>query len=163
MTILFPIWLLASFGLIYFFMTTEYGSWAFSSYAFKRYLLFVYPISIAWVVYILTSGNWSNIKNKIRLILVASSVLLVLAFTMIQWTSVTTLYGQYGTSVKRSPGEAFLLPSDVTSYEAATLYREAIETRYDTTFKKIWTFDTIVFFSIFLVIYTINKNIRDNK
>ena len=162
--ILYPFWIIISFYLIYLCMTEGSNAlWAFSSYTFKRYLLIVFPISVAWAGYILTSGNLKNIKNKIKEILIISSILLVFAFTMIQWTGVTTLYGQYGTPVKLSPNEAFLIPREdaVTAYEHETLYREAIKVRYDTTFRKIWTFGFVVFFSTFLLLYATNKNNRD--
>jgi hypothetical protein len=165
-SILYIFWLLISFGLIYFLMANEVGgSWAFSGHAFKRYLLFVWPISVAWAAYILTSGKLLNIKDKIKSTLIVSSLLLVFAFTIIQWTSVTTLYGQYGASVRRSPGEAFLLAKveDVTPYEYATLYRGAMETRYDITFKKIWTFDFVIFFSTLLLLYILDKDKINKK
>lgn len=139
--------------------------WAFSSYTFKRYLLIVFPISVVWAGYILTNGNLQNFKNKIKEILITSSILLVFAFTMIQWTGVSTLYGQYGVPVKLNPNEAFLIPREdtVTAYEHGTLYREAIKVRYDTTFRKIWTFMAFVFFSDFLILYAMNKNNRNEQ
>lgn len=162
MSILFPIWLLISFGLIYHFMSQELiGSWSWSNRAFNKYLLFIHPISMIWTAYILIEGRWLNLKNKIKPFLVISSILLVFAFTMIQWTSVTTIYGQYGTSVKHSPNELFLLTSDATPFERGTLYREAMDFRYDSVFKKIWTFGAFVFFSTFLLLQIIpDKNIE---
>jgi membrane protease YdiL (CAAX protease family) len=156
-TVLFILWLLASFGLIYFLMTKDLNQWSSSSYTFLRYLIIVQPISMVWVAYLLAKGNLSDLKNKIRPFLAISSVLLVLAFTMIKWTSTTTIYGQYGASDKNSPNELFLLPTNVTPYELETLYREAVKIRYDLALEKIWTFGGIIFFSTFLMLCVIDK------
>lgn len=165
LSILYPFWLLISFVAIYFLMTREVMPWyPFAFFMFEKYLFFVFPISIIWLIFILTKGHFSEIKNKIKSVLVVSAVLLVLGFTMIEWVSVTTRYGQYGTSVKHSPEELFLLyvePKSVTPFEYVTLYREAMESRYDSVFRKIWTFDGIVFFSTFLILYVMKKNESD--
>ncbi len=161
--ILYPLWLIISFGSIYYFITNEAGLWQSSSISFQRYFLFIQPISILGAAYLLTKGNLLEIKKKLKPLLVIFAILLVFAFTLIQWTSVTTTYGQYGTSVKYSATQLFLIPSDVTSYEAATLYREAMKAQYDNAFKKIWTFNIFVFFSVFLILYVANKNDQDEK
>lgn len=157
-TVLYLFWLLVSFGLIYFLMTKEVGIWHSSSYAFIKYLIFVQPISMLGVAYILTKGHLRDITNKLKPFIVTSSVLLVMAFTMIQWTSLTTNYGQYGASVKHSQNDSFLLPNDVTSFEKATLYREAVRLKYETTFNKIWTFDFIILFGSLLIVCCLRKN-----
>lgn len=163
-SILYPFWLLISFYLIYLFMTNGANArWAFSSHTFKVYLFFIQPISIIWIGYILVNGHIRNIKKKIREILIISSILLVFAFTMIQWTSVTTLYGQYGTSIKNDKNTLFLLPETTTSYEYETLFREAVKIRYDIMFKKIWTFGFFIFFSTFLLLCIIKKDEKISK
>jgi hypothetical protein len=80
---------------------------------------------------------------------------------MIQWTSVTTIYGQYGASVKNNPGESFILPKNLPPYELENLYREASRTKYDTMFRKTWTFDAFVFLSVFLALYAMKKDGRE--
>jgi hypothetical protein len=146
-------------------MTKEVMPWhPFAFFMFKKYLFFVFPISIIWLIFILTKGHFSDIKNKIKSVLVVSAVLLVFGFTMIQWVSLTTVYGQYGSSIKDSAEQTFLSymePKSITPFEYMTLYREAVENKYDSVFRKIWTFDGIVFFSTFLILYVMKKNESD--
>ncbi len=158
---MYPLWLIISFGWIYYLIISEIGIWFSSAYAFQNYLIFVQPISMLGASYLLTKGNLLEIKKKLKPLLVISAILLVFAFTMIQWTGLTTRYGQYGVSVRYDRHNMFLLPENVTTFELETLYREASTTRYNAVFGKIWTFDALVFFSVFLILYVTNKNNRD--
>ncbi len=159
--ILYPLWLIISFGLIYYLITNEIGLWRSSSIAFQRYFLFIQPISILGAAYLLTKGSLLEIERKLKPLLVTTAILLVFAYTLIQWTSVTTTYGEYGKSVKHAPTSLFIIPRGLNSYERETFYREAVKVRYDSVFKKIWTFNASVFFSVFLILYVTNKSKQD--
>lgn len=163
--ILFFLWLPLSFILIYYLVTDSYfWSWRYFSRAFLYYLIFFQPISTLGIAYILTKGKLSQTKSKIRPIFAVSVILIVFAFTMLQWAITTTDYCQYGSYCKRAGDyeNHFLIPYGAdTNYEKATLYREAHKNVYDLVFKKIWTFGLFMFVSTFLLLYSLKNKGED--
>lgn len=158
-------WLFFSFALPYYLITNQYMGWTSFSYSFSKYLIFLQPISTLGIAYILTKGELSKIKNKIRPLLAITVILIVFAFTMIRWTTITTTYCHYGTYCKKAvePYSQFIIPYDRggTDFERATLYREALKNKYDIMFKQIWIFGFIMFTGTFLLLYALEK--KDEK
>jgi len=157
-------WLFFSFATPYYLITSQYTGNTFFFSAFLKYLIFLQPISTLGIAYILTKGELSKIKNKIRSLLVTTVVLIVFAFTIIQWTTVTTNYCHYGNYCKKAyePEVQFIIPHGAkTDFEKATLYKEALKNKYDIMFKEIWTFGFIMLASTFLLLYGIEK--KDEK
>lgn len=165
--ILYPFWLLFSFTLPYYLITSGCPSWRLFFPSFLYYLIFLQPVSTLGIAYILAEGEWRKVKSKLRIIMSTAVILIVLAFTMIQWTTITTIYGHYGSYSKRatSPEIQFLIPGStaMTDFENATLYREALKNKYDIMFKEIWTFGLITFASFFLLLYAMGKRERGNN
>lgn len=158
---LYIFWLILSFILPYYLITSEVSSpkWIFFSSAFLSYLIYFQSISIIGLIYILTNGKFTETKKHIKTIIIATAILTALAFTLIRWTTLTTTYGQYGHYVKTVPIEStfyFEYGGD-TKFEKETIYREAVKFKYDTAFKQIWTFSSFIFFGTILILMVIDR------
>lgn len=154
---LFLLWFPLSFVILYY---LTIGGWCWFSRELLYYLIFFQPVSSFGIAYILTNGELSKIKNKIKPIVAITVFFIVFAFTLLQWTNMTTNFGQYGTyvdGVYDSDILFWLNYGGETSFEKETIYREAMRYHYDLMFKKIWTFAFIMFAGTFLSLYAIGN------
>ena len=151
-------WIIFSFALFYY-LINQGGSYYFSK-SFIKYLIFFQPISTLGLAYVFTGGRLLETKNKIKPIIASTAILIVFAFTMMQWMSTINNYGQYGTYIKNAHefGATFLLNYDGdTNFEKETIAREGYKYKYYITFQKIWIFDFTILASTFLLLYSLNN------
>lgn len=151
------IWVAFSFRLFYYLTNSGYH---FFTESFIQYIIFFQPVSTLGLAYIFTGGRLSEIKNKIKPVIASTAILIVLAFTMMQWTSTINNYGQYGTYIKGTHefGETFLVKyGGDTNFEKETIMRENYKYKYYITFQKIWIFDFIILAGTFLLLYSLDK------
>lgn len=159
-------WLILSFYLIYFLITSGVFGWQMFTAAFLNYLIFFHTISTAILVYILTDGKIFEIKKHAKLFIVISSILLVFAFSFIRWTTLVSTYGSYGNYVKTIPSAEdlfFFNYGGDTAFEKETILREAIALKYDIAFQQIWIFDGFMFASAFLLLMALDKKEKSDK
>lgn len=142
-----------------------FGRWDFFG-TFILFCIVILPVATLWLGLLLTRGNWRTIHHHIRLLIVFVAVMLAVSFTLFKWTSMINDFGAYGFYSKNGERyeelfRAALISKDASSYERETIYREFMEIHYSLTFKKIWTFDAMVFLSALLLLQVVPK--RDER
>jgi len=172
---LYLIWLLLSFYIPYHLIISHTSLWIFFSIALTKYLIFIQPISILGLILLLTKGRISQIKHHLKPIIAITAILTVTGFTLIRWTTTTTIYGHYGGYSKSHDRILFVtqyydlyqglsdegLGLDIIktrpSFESETIFRELFRYKYDMAFRQIWTFALIVLAGAFLLIKAVEK------
>jgi hypothetical protein len=105
----------------------------------------------------------------LKIVIVVAAILAVFYYTTSCWLEMRTTYGEYGNGnfVADDLSGHFYFPfagknfenNQLSSFEKETIYREAIEYKYNLAFMKIFLFAGIVFTSAFLAL----KVLPDNK
>lgn len=156
-------WLVLSFVSPYYLIVYRSTGWLSFSDSFVKYLIFFQPISTLAIAYILTGGKLSGVKNKIKPIVASTVILVVFAFTMMQWVNLTTNYGQYGAYVKSAEKSLifFIGSEGDTGFERETIFREAFKHKYEIAFAKIFIFDSLMLASTLLLLYSMNNKEKE--
>ena len=159
------LWLGLSFYAVYYFIASAsiFPSWRFASTAFTWYILTIFPISII-AAYFLTRHHISDILQRVRVLISLASILLVISFTLIQWTTLTTRYGNIESF--RMSGAANLELSYeqeklMSVFEKEQLYHQTVVSNYDIVFKKILTFYILIIYLCYLSLQCCKGNTKN--
>ncbi len=158
--IIYAMWLIASFGVMYVLISQRYFiSWQFFSTAFLWYVLLILPLSLLGAYWFMRP-HVTDIYQRAKILIVLAGILLVGSFTLIQWATLTTRYGNIEAFQYDRGSKLLMLDKEahtLSLFERKTLYLEAITSYYDLTFQKIWIFDGIIFVFSFLILRLISK------
>ncbi len=160
--IVYAIWLILSLGLVYILIAKNiFVLWQFFSAAFLWYILLVLPLSLSGAYWFIRP-HVPDVYQRARILITLAGILLIGSFTLIQWTTLTTRYGNIEAFEKDRGSKLLMLDKGVDTlslFERKTLYQEAITGYYDLTFKKIWTFSGSIFiFCLLIFKCLLNKN-----
>jgi hypothetical protein len=159
--LIFVAWLYLSFSIPYY-MTTE-QIWHSFLRSFMNYSIYFQIISTLAFAYLITGGHRSQTMKHIKSIIVFTSISIVLAFTMLRWTTLTTEYGEYGHYVDGAPS-GYLHAIDGfegSPFEKETIYREAIVQKYNSSFMQIIVFMVFMFSGTFLILKALDERKQD--
>lgn len=133
--------------------------WKLFFNTFVDYLIYFQIVSTLIFAYLITGGHLSEAKKHIKLIIVFTAVLVVLAFTYFRWTIISTNIEQYGNYLVGSEVESLFVLEDeeVTPFERETIFREGIANKYDIAFRQIAIFGGFVFASTFLLLTAMKR------